>query len=52
MEIAKKIAKAVRFSSGGLRSVKGAGLQVRGLAQVSMNLTDIEQTPMRASSSL
>src|SRR2546422_7935694 len=45
-EIAKKIAKAVRFSSGGMRFVKGAGFLVRGLAQVSMNLTDFEQTPI------
>jgi len=46
VEIAKKIAKAVRFSSGGLRFVKGAGFLVRGMAQVSMNLTDFEQTPV------
>src|SRR3954463_11536770 len=46
VEIAKKVAKAVRFSSGGLRFVKGAGFTVRGLAQVSMNLTDFEQTPI------
>jgi glutamate formiminotransferase / formiminotetrahydrofolate cyclodeaminase len=46
VEIAKKVAKAVRFSSGGLRFVKGAGFLVRGLAQVSMNLTDFEQTPI------
>jgi glutamate formiminotransferase len=46
VEIAKKIAKAVRFSSGGLRFVKGAGFLVRGQAQVSMNLTDFEQTPI------
>jgi glutamate formiminotransferase / formiminotetrahydrofolate cyclodeaminase len=44
--IAKKIAKAVRASSGGFRFVKGAGFSVRGLAQVSMNLTDFEQTPV------
>src|ERR1700758_5589800 len=44
--IAKKIAKAVRFSSGGMRFVKGAGFLVRGLAQVSMNHTDFEQTPI------
>jgi glutamate formiminotransferase len=44
--IAKKIAKAVRYSSGGLRFVKGAGFLVRGMAQVSMNLTDFEQTPI------
>jgi glutamate formiminotransferase len=46
VEIAKQIAKAVRFSSGGMRFVKGAGFRVRGLAQVSMNLTDFEQTPV------
>ncbi|MGC2185723.1 MAG: glutamate formimidoyltransferase, partial [Terriglobales bacterium] len=45
-EIAKKIAKVVRFSSGGMRFVKGAGFLVRGMAQVSMNLTDFEQTPI------
>ncbi len=44
--IAKRIAKAVRFSTGGLRFVKGAGFLVRGMAQVSMNLTDFEQTPI------
>src|SRR3984885_8492240 len=44
--IAKKVAKAVRFSSGGLPFVKAAGFLVRGLAQVSMNLTDFEQTPI------
>jgi len=46
VDIAKKIAKAVRFSNGGLRFVKGAGFLVRGMAQVSMNLTDFEQTPV------
>src|SRR5262249_14765513 len=44
--IAKKIAKAVRFSSGGLRFVKSVGFLVRGMAQVSMNLNDLEQTPV------
>jgi glutamate formiminotransferase/formiminotetrahydrofolate cyclodeaminase len=46
VEIAKNVAKAVRFSSGGMRFVKGAGFLVRGMAQVSMNLTDFEQTPI------
>jgi glutamate formiminotransferase len=46
VDVAKKIAKAVRFSTGGMRFVKGAGFLVRGLAQVSMNLTDFEQTPV------
>ncbi len=44
--IARKVAKAVRFSTGGLRFVKAAGFLVRGQAQVSMNLTDFEQTPI------
>ena len=46
VEIAKKVGKAVRFSNGGLRFVKGMGIGVRGLAQVSMNLTDTDQTPI------
>jgi glutamate formiminotransferase / formiminotetrahydrofolate cyclodeaminase len=48
ISIANKIAKAIRFSSGGLRYVKSMGveLKARNLAQVSINLTDYEQTPM------
>ncbi|PSH05263.1 MAG: glutamate formimidoyltransferase [Acidobacteria bacterium] len=46
VEIAKKIAKAVRYSSGGFRAVKAIGLEVRGQAQVSMNLTDTDLTPI------
>jgi glutamate formiminotransferase / formiminotetrahydrofolate cyclodeaminase len=46
VQIAKNIAKAIRFSSGGLRFVKAAGFLVRGMAQISMNLTDFEQTPI------
>src|SRR5689334_3686526 len=46
VEVAKKIGKAIRFSSGGLRYVKGMGIMCKGLAQVSMNLTDFEQTPI------
>lgn len=44
--IAKKIAKAIRHSSGGLRYVKGLGLLVEGRAQVSMNLTNFRETPI------
>ncbi len=46
VEVAKKIAKRIRFSTGGFRFVKGMGLLLkeRNLAQVSMNLTDYEQT--------
>src|SRR5882724_6897425 len=48
VSIANKIAKAIRFSGGGLRYVKSMGveLKARNLAQVSINLTDYEQTPM------
>ncbi len=43
---AKKIAKAVRESSGGLKHVKGLGMEVDGQAQVSMNLVDTTETQM------
>jgi glutamate formiminotransferase/formiminotetrahydrofolate cyclodeaminase len=46
VSIARKIAKAVRHSSGGLRFVKGLGLLVDGRAQVSMNLTNFRETPV------
>src|SRR5207247_6767372 len=46
--IAKEIAKRIRFSSGGFRYVKAMGvfLKDRKQAQVSMSLTDFEQTPI------
>ena len=44
--IAKKVAAAVRQSSGGLPYVKALGMLVEGRAQVSMNLTDYTQTPV------
>jgi glutamate formiminotransferase/formiminotetrahydrofolate cyclodeaminase len=48
LDIAKRIAKTIRFSSGGMPCVKAMGvdLRARSLAQVSMNLTDFEQTPI------
>lgn len=46
VEIASKIAKAVRQSSGGMRYVKGMGVLVEGRAQVSMNLTNFRKTPV------
>ncbi len=46
LPVAKNVAKAVRGSSGGLRYVKGLGLEVDGQAQVSMNLVDTEKTPL------
>lgn len=46
LPVAKSVAKALRHSSGGLRYVKGLGLEVDGQAQVSMNLVDIDKTPL------
>ncbi len=44
VDIAKKIARVVRHSTGGLRYVKALGLLVDGRAQVSMNLTNYKST--------
>lgn len=46
VSVAKKIARAVRHSSGGLRFVKALGMEVEGQAQVSMNLTNFRKTPV------
>jgi len=48
LDVAKKIASAIRMSSGGLRYVKAMGipLEDRGIVQVSMNLTNYEKTPI------
>lgn len=46
VNIADEIGRAVRFSSGGLRFVQAKGFLVEGQAQVSMNLTDYEKTPI------
>ena len=48
LDVATRVAAAVRFSSGGLRYVKAMGVALadRGIVQVSMNLTNYEQTPM------
>jgi glutamate formiminotransferase len=48
VEVAKRIAAAIRHSSGGLRYVKAAGfmLEDRRIAQVSMNLTNYQKTPI------
>lgn len=48
LEIAKKIAKAIRGSSGGLVYVKALGVMLneKNIAQVSMNLVDYEKTPV------
>jgi len=48
VDAGRRIARTIRASSGGLSHVKAMGvlLEHRGLAQVSMNLTDYRITPM------
>lgn len=48
VSLAREIARKIRASSGGLPFVKAIGvrLESRGIAQVSINLTDFEQTPL------
>jgi glutamate formiminotransferase len=48
VEIAKKIARAIRHSNGGYRYVKAMGvlLEERDVAQVSINMTDYKRTPL------
>lgn len=46
VDVAEKISRAIRFSSGGLRFVQAKGFLVEGQAQVSMNLTNFAKTPL------
>jgi glutamate formiminotransferase / 5-formyltetrahydrofolate cyclo-ligase len=46
VEVARAVARRVRERDGGLPGVKALGLEVGGRAQVSMNLTDLERTPI------
>lgn len=48
VSIAKKIARAIRYSTGGLRYVKALGFEIkeRDLVQVSMNLVNYQGTPV------
>jgi len=48
LDVARKIAAAIRHSSGGYRFVKAMGIKLedRGIVQVSMNLTNFEKTPI------
>lgn len=46
IDIAKRIAKQIRESSGGLPAVQAKGFLVEEQAQVSMNLLDTELTPL------
>ena len=49
VEVAKRIAKAIRFQTGGLRYVKALGFELkeRGLVQISMNLVNTWGTPIQ-----
>jgi len=44
--LAKAIAKKIRTSSGGLPAVQAMGITVAGVPQVSMNLVDVDVTPL------
>lgn len=46
VDIARRIARNIRYSGGGLANVKALGMFVKGRAQISMNLTDHTQTPI------
>ncbi len=46
VKLARAVASEIRERDGGLPGVKALGLQVGGRAQVSMNLTDLETTPI------
>jgi glutamate formiminotransferase len=46
VEVARAVARRVRQRDGGLPGVKALGLEVGGTAQVSMNLTDLDRTPI------
>jgi len=46
VEVARAVARRVRERDGGLPGVKALGLEVGGRAQVSMNLTDLDRTPI------
>ncbi|HJQ28409.1 MAG TPA: glutamate formimidoyltransferase [Rubrobacter sp.] len=48
VEVARAVARQVRESGGGLRAVRALGFSVGGKAQVSMNLTDLGETPIPA----
>jgi len=49
LEVARKIAETIRFSDGGMKHVKAIGvpLRSRGIVQVSMNLTNFRETPVK-----
>jgi glutamate formiminotransferase/formiminotetrahydrofolate cyclodeaminase len=48
VDIAQKIAKAIRYMSGGFRYCKALGFELKdeGVAQVSINMTEYTKTPL------
>ena len=44
--MARTIAREIRAASGGLKGVKAMGVLAHGRAQLSMNITDFEATPL------
>jgi len=46
VDVAREVARRIRESGGGLPAVRALGFGVGGEAQVSMNLTDLERTPI------
>ncbi len=46
VSIVRAIAREIRAASGGLRGVKAMGVLAHGRAQLSMNITDFESTPI------
>lgn len=46
VQIADQISRAIRYSNGGLRFIQAKGFLVDNQAQISMNLTNFEKTPL------
>jgi glutamate formiminotransferase len=46
VSLVRAIAKDLRASSGGLKGVKAMGVLAHGRAQLSMNITDLQATPV------
>ncbi|MGA3137131.1 MAG: glutamate formimidoyltransferase [Terracidiphilus sp.] len=46
VSMARAIAREIRAASGGLKGVKAMGVLAHGRAQLSMNITDFEATPI------
>lgn len=46
VSVVRAIAREIRAASGGLKGVKALGVVVHGRAQLSMNITDFQATPI------